>query len=83
MFWKKTGLISIVLAALAIAGYAQTSRPRAHSTNLQGGSQGYLGAGVMVLDDSDVKALRLKDNTGVKVTRVTRGTAQRTLPVFT
>jgi serine protease Do len=75
MLWKKTGLISIVLAALAIAGYAQSTKPRGHSTNLQGASQGYLGAGVQVVDDSDVKTLKLKDNIGVKVTSVTPGTA--------
>lgn len=78
VFWKKTGLISIVLAALAIVGYAQTVKPHARSTNLQGASQGYLGAGVMVLDDSDVRAFKLKDNAGVKVTSITQGTAAAT-----
>lgn len=78
LFWKKSGLICIVMAALAIAAYAQTTKPRAHSTNLQGGHEGYLGAGVMVLDESDVKAFRLKDNAGVKVTSVKPETAAAT-----
>ena len=45
MFWKKTGLVCIVLAALAIVGYAQTSR--SHGLQIsQGGSSGYLGVGL-------------------------------------
>ena len=34
MFWKKSGLVCIVLAALAIVSYAQTSKPKARSANL-------------------------------------------------
>jgi hypothetical protein len=50
MFWKKTGLVCIVLAALAIVAYAQTStKQRAHSATLQAAS-GYLGVGVQDLD---------------------------------
>jgi serine protease Do len=73
MFWKKTGLVAIALAALAIAGYAQTStKQRARSTNLQA-SSGYLGVGVQSLNADDAKALGLKDTAGVKVSYVTPG----------
>jgi len=72
--WKKTGLLCIVLAALAMVAYGQTNgRQRAHSTNLQGASSGYLGVGVQDLDAEKVKALNLKDNSGVVVTSVTEG----------
>ena len=60
MFWKKAGLVSIVLAALAIVAYAQTTtKQRAHSATLQAPS-GYLGVGV-------------QDKSGVVVTRVNAG----------
>ncbi len=61
MFWKKTGLMCIILAALAIVGYAQTSgKQRPRSANLQV-SSGYLGVGVQ----------DLPDNTGAEVETVT------------
>ena len=78
LFCKKTGLISIVLAAFAIAGYAQTQKPRAHSTNLQGASQGYLGAGVREVQPEDVRSLHLKDDAGLLVSRVDLNTAAAT-----
>lgn len=76
MIWKKTGLVCIVLAALAIVGYGQTSgQQRARSANLQGGASGYLGVGVRDLDADKVKALNLKDSSGVLVTQLTPGEA--------
>ena len=74
MFWKKTGLVSIILAALAIVGYAQTQKPR--STNLQGGASGYLGVGLWAVQDltpDNMKSLGLKDRAGVLVTSVNEG----------
>jgi len=60
--WKKTGLICIVAAALAIVGYGQTTKPRGRSTNLQvSNSSGYLGVGVQ----------DLADGSGVEVETVT------------
>ena len=75
MLWKKAALLCIVLAALAIVGYAQTSgKQRARSTNLQVAMPaGYLGAGVQDLTPEKAKALNLKDDSGVEVTTVTDG----------
>jgi len=75
MFWKKAGLLSIILAALAIVGYAQTSvKQRAHSANAQAPmTPGYLGVGVQDLTDEKAKALNLKDNSGVEISAVTDG----------
>jgi serine protease Do len=75
MVWEKAGLACIVLAALSIVGYAQTTKPRAHSANLQGTSSGYLGVAVGELTAERMKALSLKDNEGVLVTMVTGGEA--------
>jgi serine protease Do len=73
MFWKKAGLICIVLAALAVVGYGQTSgnqRPRA--TNLQVAvPSGYLGVGVQEIGADRAKALNLRETAGVEVTSVT------------
>jgi S1-C subfamily serine protease len=73
MFWKKAGLVSIVLAALAIACYGQaTTRQRARSANMQVAlSSGYLGVGVQEITADRAKALSLKDTAGVEVTSVT------------
>lgn len=73
MFWKKAGLVSIVLAALAIAGYGQsTGKQRARSANMQVAmSAGYLGVGVQEISPDRSKALNLKDTSGVEVTSVT------------
>ena len=51
MLGRKAGLICIVLAALAIVGYGQTSgKQRPHSTNVQTSSaNGYLGVGVQAI----------------------------------
>lgn len=62
----KAGLFCIVLAALAIVGYAQTSKPRGRSANLQA-TLGYLGVGVQDVGPDDAKS--------VKVTRVEEGEA--------
>jgi serine protease Do len=73
MLWKKTGLLCIVLAALAIAGFAQTSaRQSARSANLQMAMPaGYLGVGVQEVTPERAKALNLKDDSGMEVTNVT------------
>lgn len=73
MFWKKTGLVCIVLAALAIVAYGQqtTTKQKARSATLQGAAAGYLGAAVEGLSETRAKALNLKDNAGVEVTKVT------------
>lgn len=64
MFWKKTGLVFIQLAALAIVCYGQTHQPanKGRSATI-GGPQGYLGLGVM----------DQKDHPGVMVMAVTPG----------
>jgi serine protease Do len=73
MFWKKAGLVLIVLAALAIAGYGQsTAKQHAHSANMQVPmSAGYLGVGVQEINADRAKALNLKETSGVEVTSVT------------
>jgi serine protease Do len=76
MAWKRAGLVSIVLAALAIVGYGQTStKPRTRSANMQGAPSGYLGVAVGDLTVERMRALNLKDNAGVLVTVVTGGQA--------
>lgn len=74
MFWKKAGLMCIVLAALAIVAWAQTSgqqQQRAHSTNLQVAMPAsYLGVDTLQLNAERAKALNLKDAAGLEVTRV-------------
>jgi serine protease Do len=77
MFWKKLGLLAIVLAALGIVAYAQTStKPRAHSTNLQVAmAPGYLGVGYQELSPERLKALSLKEAGGVEVTQLAEGAA--------
>jgi serine protease Do len=53
-------------------GFAQTSgQEHAHSTTLRGvATRGYLGVGVVDLADDRVKALNLKDDQGVEITRI-------------
>ncbi|HVW12096.1 MAG TPA: PDZ domain-containing protein [Bryobacteraceae bacterium] len=76
MFWKKAGLVCIVAAAMAIVGYAQTSKSRGHSANLQGqGTFGYLGVGVQDMTPEAVKLFGLKDTAGVIVSWVVAGEA--------
>lgn len=79
MFWKKAGVVCIVVAALGIVGYAQTTKSRARSANLQSqGTFGYLGvavASVRDLPSEMAKALNLKDTGGVLVTVVVPGEA--------
>jgi serine protease Do len=74
MFWKNTGLVCIVLAAMGIVSYAQTTKPRGHSATLQS-SSGYLGVGVQDVTPEIAKALSLPDTGGVLVTYVTDGQA--------
>lgn len=76
MFWKKAGLVCIVAAALGIVSYAQTTRPRARSSNLQG-SSGYLGVGVRDVTPDIAKALGLKNVEGVLVSWVNGEPAAR------
>lgn len=74
MFRKNAGFVCIVLAATGIVSYAQTTKPRGHSANLQG-SSGYLGVGVQDVTPEIAKALNLRDTAGVLVTFVTEGQA--------
>jgi len=76
MFWKKAGLLCIVASALGIVAYAQTSRPRARSSNLQG-SSGYLGVGVRDVTPEIAKELGLKSADGVLVSWVNGEPAAR------
>ena len=56
----------------AAAGFAQTSVPQtaAFRDVAQAAAAGYLGVGVVDLTDERVKALKLKDDSGVEVKRV-------------
>jgi serine protease Do len=79
MFWKKTGLICLVvcidLGALGVVAYGDTSgQQKAHSATLQAPS-GYLGVAVQDLDAKKMNALNLKDSAGVAVTVVAPGEA--------
>ncbi len=76
MFWKKAGLVCIVAGAVGIVSYAQTTRPRARSSNLQG-SSGYLGVGVRDVTPDIAKALGLKTVEGVLVSWVNGEPAAR------
>ena len=66
--------VFICLAALlmALPGFAQTTAPqRPRSMTIRrAASLGYLGVGVVDLTDERVKALKLKDDSGVEVKRV-------------
>jgi S1-C subfamily serine protease len=70
---KKIAFVCVVVAALSVMGYAQTTvKPRSHSTNLQVPiSAGWLGVGILDLTQERAKALNLKDDSGVEVTFVT------------
>jgi S1-C subfamily serine protease len=73
IFWKKTGSVCIVLAALTIVGYAQTtSRAQlGRSANIQVPSNaGYLGVGAQDITPERAKALNLKDTSGIEVTNL-------------
>ena len=63
--------IAIVCLA-ALCGFAQTKAPQhSHSTTLhRAGSLGYLGVGVVDLTDERVKALKLRDDSGIEVIKV-------------
>ena len=76
MFWKKAGLVCIVAGALGIVSYAQTTRPRARSSNLQG-SSGYLGVGVMDVTPEIARTHGLKTAEGVLVSWVNGEPAAR------
>jgi S1-C subfamily serine protease len=76
MFRKKAGLVCIIAAALGTMAYAQTSRPRGRSSNLQG-SSGYLGVGVMDVTPAIAKAHGLKTAEGVLVSWVNGEPAAR------
>jgi serine protease Do len=74
MFGKKAGLVCVVAAAMGIVGYAQTTKPRARSTNLQSTS-GYLGVGLRDVTPAIAKDLGMKEVAGIIVTWVVRGEA--------
>jgi len=76
MFWKKAGLVCIVAGAVGIVSYAQTTKPRGRSSNLQG-SSGYLGVGVRDVTPEIAKALNLKTVEGVLVSWVNGEPAAR------
>jgi serine protease Do len=76
MFWKKAGPVCIIAAALGVMAYAQTTKPRARSSNLQG-SSGYLGVGVRDVTPDIAKALGLKSTEGVLVSWVNGEPAAR------
>lgn len=70
MFWKKFGFAVLAVAtAVGVPLVAQTRAPQqGRSTILRGfAPRGYLGVGVVELTDERVKALKLKDDTGVEV----------------
>jgi serine protease Do len=69
IFSKKAGLAC--LAAMAMTAIPALAQQRAHSTTLRElANRGYLGVGVAELTDDHVKALKLKDDQGLEVTRV-------------
>jgi serine protease Do len=72
MFRKRTGLIWLAAASIALPALAQTTtRQRPRSMTLRRPvSRGYLGVGVIELTDDRVKALNLKDDHGVEVKHV-------------
>ncbi|HEY4087659.1 MAG TPA: PDZ domain-containing protein [Bryobacteraceae bacterium] len=76
MFWKKAGPVCIVATALGVMAYAQTTKPRARSSNLQG-SSGYLGVGVMDVTPEIAKEHGLKTVGGVLVSWVNGEPAAR------
>lgn len=61
MFWKKTGLVCIVLAALAIVGYAQPTKTRARSATLQA-SSGYLGVWIKEASPEGIEVTAMPEN---------------------
>jgi serine protease Do len=71
MQWKKSILVCLAAAAMALPGFAQTTAPRGRSAKAhRPGEQAWLGVGVIDLTDDQVKALNLKDDRGVQVKRV-------------
>ena len=75
MFWKKTGLLCIVLTALSIVAYAQTTaRQHANSANMQiAAGPVYLGVYTLEVNADEAKARKLKEVVGLEVTGVTEG----------
>jgi serine protease Do len=72
MYFTRTAIITGLAVALALPGFAQTTTPRrGRSLGLRRpADRGYLGVGVADLTDDRVKALNLKDDTGVEVKHV-------------
>jgi serine protease Do len=74
MLCKKSILICLAAAAMALPVTAQTSNPRGHSAVARRpGERSYLGVGVIELTDDRVKALNLRDDHGVEVRLVEPG----------
>ena len=63
---------SVAMFCAGMALFAQTSAPQTprSATLRRAVSRGYLGVGVVDLTDERVKALKLKDDSGVEVKRV-------------
>jgi serine protease Do len=71
MLWKKSILLCVATAAMALPALAQTTVPRGRSAaSRRPVERAYLGVGVIDLTDDRVKALNLKDDRGVEVKRV-------------
>ena len=71
MFLSKSIIIGLVGLSAAIGGFGQTPQ-RARSATMRAAMEhGYLGVGVIDLSEDRVKALGLKDGSGVEVTIVT------------
>jgi serine protease Do len=71
----RTLIWPVCLISFATFLPAQTAAPRAHSAGsfLVGKSSTYLGVGVMEVDTERAKALKLKEERGAEVTRLTDG----------
>lgn len=72
MFPKTRILVCLAAGFMTVSGFGQTVAPQApRSTTLRRSMvRGYLGVGVVDLTDDRVKALKLKDDSGVEVKRV-------------
>jgi serine protease Do len=65
-------MLCLAAGLMALPAFAQTSAPQTprSATLRRAVSRGYLGVGVVELTDERVKALKLKDDSGVEVKRV-------------
>jgi serine protease Do len=65
------GIALLVAGAAAPVAWAQNPAPRAPAAAMLAG--GYLGVGVLDVDEARAKALKLKEERGVEITSVTEG----------